>query len=415
MRLKLLPNTQELSERARQALLLHSIYSLSEVVIGIFVNLFLYKSTNSIVTVIRYNLIYFSSGAIFYIFIGYLFKKRGIHILYRASFFLYFIFYISFFFLKENASQFILPLGICGGCAYAFYWAARYTLVLSGTNDDCRDLFMGISGSLNSLVIIVGTFLVGLVVSLVNKYFHSQYVGYLPVFLVLALLFIFSDLVIRKTRGLYFDEFDIRESIALIKKNVAWRLNIYRCILDGLLILRTYIWALLSYTIVVSELKLGFLISIFSVISIAVSYFIGKTLNSSKRIAANGIGVLLIMMGGLLFGVNFSIGGLLFERFLADSIGTPLFNISWISIFFLTVEKDKYHPKKQYDYFAGYIFTQSLGQFVGSIVMIFLFRYFSEINFSRVVYIVLTFAYIPLYFIIRKIHFLNTDADEYSN
>ena len=90
-----LEKIKALSARARQAIGLHSIYTLAETVGEIFFSLYLWRLTNSLALVAQYHFWLWTVFTLGFVVIGYAFKGKGISQLYRLGFLLQFVFYGS--------------------------------------------------------------------------------------------------------------------------------------------------------------------------------------------------------------------------------------------------------------------------------------------------------------------------------
>src|SRR3989338_861391 len=100
-----LEKIKALSARARQAIGLHSIYTLAETVGEIFFSLYLWRLTNSLALVAQYHFWLWTVFTLGFVVIGYAFKGKGISQLYRLGFLLQFVFYGSFvFFLGRGGA-----------------------------------------------------------------------------------------------------------------------------------------------------------------------------------------------------------------------------------------------------------------------------------------------------------------------
>ena len=397
-----LEKIKALSARARQAIGLPSIYTLAETVGEIFFSLYLWRLTNSLALVAQYHFWLWTVFTLGFVVIGYAFKGKGISQLYRLGFLLQFVFYGSLIFLKEGAVTWTSYLGILAGLAAAFYWSAAEVMMLSGSSDKLREMFFAVFLSGEQAARIVGPALAGGLIWLGIKLGGDDLSGYYLLFASLAGLFLSAELVIKKTRDVSFNQFTLTGVFSLYRRR-AWRWNLWRSFVDGLMISRVLVWSVLSYLILESETWLGMMMSVVGVLSIISNLLIGHWFKRNLRAKLNTWGVGFLVIAGVLYPLLLSPVGLLADQILGEVVGIPLFTFAWLAWFFLAVETDYEGEKRQFEYYAGHEIWQGAGRMLSIGGFWFLAGQLEQIGLARWWFGGLSLLFIVQWWLVQKV------------
>ena len=352
-----------LSYRARQAIALHSVFTLAETIGGIFFSLYLWRLTNSLQLIALYQFFFWLALMLGFVLIGYGFKNKGMSQLFRIGFWLQFVFYGLIVILGEKSVDWLVLLGLLGGLGNAFYWAGHEVMVFSGTSDKTREMFYGVLMSGESIARIAGPALAAGLIWLGVKLQGEEFFGYYLLFAAMALLFLSAELVIKKTKDVTFERFSLIGVFKLYQRK-AWRWNLWRSFVDGLMISRYFVWSVLAYLILESEVWLGTMMSVVGALGIVSNVLIGHWFKPKLRGKLNSLGVVLLVIAGIAYPLLLNPAGLAADQILGELIGAPLFTFAWLAWFYVAVETDYEGKKRQFEYYAGHEIWQGVGRMI---------------------------------------------------
>lgn len=177
-----------MSKSAKILLVISSLFTLAIGLSNIFVNIFLWKSSNDLIVVAGYNLTHYIFVPAAFIAAGWISKKRNGVWPIRMGVVFFVLFFILILLLKDRTVTYAYLLGILFGIAAGFYWLAFHVLSFEFTSIDNRDTFNGIDGA------VVG--LCNAAAPLTASYIINRYpAGYTIVFALSLGLFVILTLV----------------------------------------------------------------------------------------------------------------------------------------------------------------------------------------------------------------------------
>jgi len=382
-----------LSYRARQTIWLHTIYTFTETIGEVFFSVYLWRLTNSLALVAKYNFWLWSVFTLAFVMIGYLFKNRGVSYLYRLSFIIQFVFYGLLFYLGEAAADWTACLGALFGLSLAFYWAAAEVMMLSGTSDKNREMFLGVMMSGENIARIAGP---ALAAGLIGWH------GYSVLFAVMAALFLGAEMVIKKTKEVSFARFSLAGMLQLYRRK-AWRWNLWRSLADGAMISRYFVWSVLSYLILTNEVWLGTMMSVVGVLGVVTNLVIGHWFKPRLRHSLNLYGMLFLVTAGILYPLLLNQWGLLIDQIMGELIGIPLFTFAWFAWFYVAVETDFEGEKRQFEYYAGHELWQGAGRILSIGAFWLLASRLEQISLARWWFGGLSLIFIVQWWLVKKV------------
>lgn len=160
------------------------LYSLSVALSNTFVNIYLWKQSESFYDIGLYNLIVVIFQPITFILAGKMAKMLDRVIVLRLGIIFLTVFYLVVLLVRESANEYIVLLGAILGIGYGFYWLAFNVLTFEITEPENRDFFNGFLGIMSSVGGMVGPFLSGYIIT------HMfGYKGYTVIFSVSMVFF----------------------------------------------------------------------------------------------------------------------------------------------------------------------------------------------------------------------------------
>ena len=200
-------------------LIIGGLYNLSVALSNTFVNVYLWKQSQSFYALGIYNITTVIVQPIVFIFAGKLVKVIDRVFVLKLGVLFLALFYLTVLYTGESASEYIIVLGSILGIGYGFFWLAYNLLTFEITDPENRDFFNGFSGIMSSVGGMIGPFLAGFIITntIGDKGYHFIFTVSMFFFAVaIVLSFFFSR---RPAHGAYYFWRIIQER----RNNFNWR------------------------------------------------------------------------------------------------------------------------------------------------------------------------------------------------
>ncbi|RCW65359.1 MFS transporter [Saliterribacillus persicus] len=380
-------------------LLVGCFYFVGTFLSNTFVNVLLWKQSESFLTIAYYNLsIYFMQLLSFY-YAGILAKKIDRTILLRLGVIFLAVFYLSVLLLAEQSSQYSIVLGMLLGVGAGFYWLSYNVLTFEITEPETRDFFNGVLGSMQSFAGMIGPFLAGYIISKLNN--STGYFVIFSISFIMFLLAIFLTWYIQKRR--VSGKFKIREIFIEKKQNQNWNIVLVSHFLqgfrEGVFLFAISIWV---FRISDSELSLGLFHFILSGTSFVIYILVTKKIKYHNRKKMILIGGILIYLSTtiLIFADNF-----LLLLFYAGIIGLsyPLFTVPYISMTYDVIGKARSAKAFRIEYLVVREMFLNSGRIISILIFIGMVYLTDAIKTMPVLFLILGLGHTIVAFLMQKI------------
>ncbi|WP_052144685.1 MFS transporter [Halalkalibacter okhensis] len=300
MRLLKMPKEKRLSEQAVITLVNHTIFQFGNSLSLIFINLYLWRLTESLLINGLFNLTAILSQAVATILIGKMAKQKGHLAIYRYGIFLTAFFYLCIVVTQENMVQYFYLFALVRGISQAAYWLSYFTLAHEVSHNLNRHRYLGWNQMLMGLANLVGPAAAGFVITL-----YTELTGYIIVFSIAFLMFIIATIGsfrIKKVHS-HHKEYYMKYLKLVVKKKPNFQKALFGWFIigfpQGILM---YIPPILLFTIFPDESFVGYMNVLFLSLSIVASYAISRFANiDSTKI------YLLVAAIGMLISATFLI------------------------------------------------------------------------------------------------------------
>ncbi|MBP3952863.1 MFS transporter [Bacillus suaedae] len=282
--MKLLNRQQKksLSDQAVTTLVNHFIFQLGNSLSSLFINLYLWRLTESLYINGLYNLIAILAQGLSSILIGRITKRKGHLIIYRYGIFLTACFYLCIIIMQEQMIHYFVWFALLIGVAQAAYWLSYFTLAHEVSSNTNRHRYLGWNQILMGLANLVGPAVAGIVISL-----NSGLTGYIIVFIMAFILFFFATIgSFRLNMELkHHKEYYMKYLSLMIKKKRHFGTSLIGWFIigfpQGILM---YVPSILLFTILPNESFIGYMNVFFLSLSIIASYLLARVakLDSTK-------------------------------------------------------------------------------------------------------------------------------------
>jgi YQGE family putative transporter len=180
----MLPEGKRLPREALLSLAIHGCFQIGFAMSMIFLNLYLWRLTESLLVIALYNGIQFFVLALVFLCAGWWAKKKNCIVIYRLGILFNTLFYLFVFLAKQNVADYYYLFAVLSAFGIGFYFAGYFTIVYDVTNHENRLRYMGLQSVIGNLSQMLGPVLAGVVISQ-----FEELTGYAIVFCVVYLLF----------------------------------------------------------------------------------------------------------------------------------------------------------------------------------------------------------------------------------
>ncbi|WP_079530287.1 MFS transporter [Halobacillus hunanensis] len=328
-------NQENVSRDLILLLLIGGLYSLGIFLSSTFVNIYLWKQSNSYSEIALYNLCIYIMQPLTFIVAGKWTKRIDRVIVLRAGVTVLSLFFLMVLIIGEHAASYNLFLGSLLGVGYGFYWLAFNVLTFEITEPDTRDFFNGFLGILQSFGGMTGPLFAGFVISRLDNF-----TGYTVIFGISFTLFIVAVMVSfglsrRKAKG----NFSFRRIMDERKNNDSWnrilQAHVSQGFREGTFLFAVSIWIFL---LTKSEFSLGVFNLVYSGFSFLFFFLVGKWVRPRYRKKAIFYAGLALSLSVFLLIISDSLGLLLLYGAIAG-IFFPFFYVPYVSLTYDVIGK----------------------------------------------------------------------------
>jgi len=269
-----MPNKKQLSNQAIITLVNHTVFQFGNSLSLIFVNLYLWRLTESLMINGLFNLISLLSAPFATIIIGKIAKQRDRLTAYRYGIFLTAFFYLCIIMTQEHIVTYFYLFAFLKGISTAFYWLGYFTIMYDVSNNDNRHRYLGWNLILTNTANLVGPAAAGLIII---KY--TDLSGYLIVFSLAFVMFFISTLgsLKMKKSEMHHREYYMKYVPLMLRKNPQFTKTLIGWLIVGLPQgILMYVPHILLFTVFPNEGFVGNMNMVFFGISIIASYMISR-------------------------------------------------------------------------------------------------------------------------------------------
>ncbi|OCT10686.1 MFS transporter [Paenibacillus pectinilyticus] len=298
-----LPAEKKLSHEAVISLVIHSVFQFGASMSGVFLNLYLWRLTHSVVVNGTYSMIVYILTPIGFAIGGYMIKKKDRMVSYRLGIVLVGLFYLSVSIAQERLVDYYVLFAIFNGLASAFYWVGYLTLMYDVSTEKNRIRYLAYNMMFFTAATLAGPALAGFIIRL-----KEGLSGYTIVFTIAFCMFLLAAIISFKIKasGGHHRVYYLKYTGLIMKKKLDWVKALLGFFGMGLLQgTMLFLPNILLFKVLPREDMVGYLGVLYSSLSIVMGIFISKYANASR-----GRLYLTISTVGYLVGISFIIGSL---------------------------------------------------------------------------------------------------------
>ncbi|TCP31132.1 YQGE family putative transporter [Scopulibacillus darangshiensis] len=316
-------------------LLIGGFYYLSIALSNTFVNVYIWKQSQSFLDIGLYNLMIVIFQPLTFILAGRWAKRIDRVIVMRLGVISLAVFFITVLLLGSHASQFLLLLGALIGIGFGFYWLAFNVLTFEITEPETRDFFNGFLGLLSSFAGMIGPLTAGWIISSMEKF-----TGYKVIFAVSLFLFTLAVITSFYLRRRPADgHFVIKRIISERGNNPQWKrvlnAHFFQGLREGTFVFVIGIWVFITTK---SEMALGTFGFVESAVLFISYFFVSRLIKPSGRKKAILIGGILLYASVYLIAFKLTYTTLIFYAVTA-AIAYPVLLVPYVSMTYDVIGK----------------------------------------------------------------------------
>ncbi|WP_155987846.1 MFS transporter [Gorillibacterium massiliense] len=303
-RRQLPPPDKRLSKDAVTSLFIHFFFQFGSSMSGVFMNLYLWRLTESLTINGIYNIINFCCGPFGFAIGGWLAKKRDRMVTYRVGLALVALFYLVVIIVREGLVDYYPLFAIFAGLGGGFYWVGYLTLTYDVSTEKNRIRYMGFNTIFFTTAGLIGPALAGFVIA------HSSGLsGYIAIFASSFVMFFIAALgsMRIKAHSSRSKRYYLHLGRLIMDRNQDWVRGLFGFLVLGLMQgIMLFLPNILLYRALPREDTIGYLGVVFSGVTICMGFYLSKYAREERRtiyflLAAVGY---IIASGFLLFDIN---------------------------------------------------------------------------------------------------------------
>lgn len=273
---------RRLNQQAVISLVNHAIYQFGNSMSLIFLNIYLWRLTNSLFINAVFNLVALLAQAVTTFSIGKFAKRKGKLLAYRLGIFITAFFYLFILIAQEEIVTFYLAFAIMKGISQALYWLGYFTIVHEVSTDQNRLRVLGLNTIVMNGTNLSGPAIAGFIIGL-----YSGFQGYMIVFGAAFVMFAIAavgSMKLKKEEN-HHTAYYMKYLPLMIKKNSGFKKSLFGWFIlgfpHGIL---SFIPSILLYEIFLKEQTVAYLNIVFLSLSILSSYLISRFAQSEGTV-----------------------------------------------------------------------------------------------------------------------------------
>jgi MFS transporter, YQGE family, putative transporter len=297
------PPERRLGQEAKVSLLIHSFFQFGASMSGVFLNLYLWRLTESIWVNGMYNIINYAVAPFAFMLGGWLAKKTDRMYVYRLGLLLISAFYICVVAAQELVAEWYPLFAVFGSLSGAFYWVGYLVLMYDVSDERNRIHYLAMNSIFFTFAGLLGPALAGRVIAL-NDGLH----GYIIVFGIAFFMFLLAAVgsLKIKAKPSRHKTYYLKHTLQMMRRSPGWLRGLWGFFALGLLQgIMLFLPNILLFQVMPREDHIGYMSVLFSLITIAMGMLISrfaKAEHTTLYLWISGIGLIAaasLLLGGL--------------------------------------------------------------------------------------------------------------------
>lgn len=374
-------------------------YALGIFLSNTFVNVYLWKTSESYIVLGIFNFAIYLLQPLTFIAAGKLAKKIDRVAVLRTGIVFLSLFFLAVLLVGKKAPDYSFLLGCLLGIGYGFYWLAFNVLTFEITEPHNRDFFNGTSGVIESFAGMAGPLFAGVAISRLDAFS-----GYTAIFVASFVLFILAIVTSfflkgRKAEGAFRFGLVLKEK----RHNRKWRAilnaHLMQGLREGIFLFLISIWVFL---VTKSELSLGIFNLILSGMSLVVYFCAAKWITPARRKKAILAGGIILYISIFIIINPYNASHIYLYAFLIG-IGYPILRIPYISLSYDVIGQARKAGELRVEYIVVRELYTNIGRLLSIAVFLLSVYFFKPVNAIPILLVIFGAGHLLIYFTIRKV------------
>jgi MFS transporter, YQGE family, putative transporter len=297
------PPERRLGQEAKVSLLIHSFFQFGASMSGVFLNLYLWRLTESIWVNGMYNIINYAVAPFAFMLGGWLAKKTDRMYAYRLGLLLISAFYICVVAAQELVAEWYPVFAVFASLSGAFYWVGYLVLMYDVSDERNRIHYLAMNSIFFTFAGLLGPALAGRVIAL-NDGLH----GYIIVFGIAFFMFLLAAVgsLKIKAKPSRHKTYYMKHTLLMMRRSPGWLRGLWGFFALGLLQgIMLFLPNILLFQVMPREDHIGYMSVLFSLITIAMGMLISrfaKAEHTTLYLWISGVGLIAaasLLLGGL--------------------------------------------------------------------------------------------------------------------
>ena len=397
---------KRLHSKAWVVLILTALYNIADSFCSVFVGVYFYVNSMDFRVVCYHYLALYIVTPIVFILAGWYSQRHDRVHVYRLGLLLHAVYYGTLLLLREASVDYAMPLGALLGVTWGCFWSGNNTFNFDMSQSKKREYFFGWLYAIANSARLVAPMLSGLII----HYAGEGQRGYQIIFSLAVVIYLiaigFSVLIPPdKTRR----PFKIKRALFPGKDQRDWRLVMLASATQtGAFHIFSFLLAVIMYLQTGSEIAVGSFAVVQALISIIMSYFIGRIIVPGRRRIAIKWGAIIIFAGGALVAWELNVYTLIIFGFMR-AVSNPLYSIPQSGVRMDVIAQSAETPAQRIEYLSAWEVPLAIGRLISITALILMSSYILNDVPLRVIIFLLSFNRILTYWVVSQTSILQAE------
>lgn len=360
-----------MDKERRVYLLMTTLQSLASGLSNIFINIFLWKVTNSLTILAFYSLIMSIAILISFPLCAIYARKKSPMDCLRLGIIFIIIAYAVVLWFKQNSVNHIFEIGTLIGIGTSLFVIGQHMQTLDSTDNNNRDRFLFLSLFCTNSGSMIAPLVSGYIIQSIEGMF-----GYYIVFFISIVLFVLAILVSIKLKGKKVAPeshfLEVWPNPSTEWRGMFW-LSIGTSMVEGTY--STFLVTIMSFSILKNELSLGGYNTFVGLIGLITAIILAEFSRPRRRLAIFSLGSLMLSISSVYISFNPTFSSLIIYA-LTSTIGFNLIYTIFDSWTYASIEADIEYEKRRLDYIVIREIPLGVGRILGIGLFLLLQAYF---------------------------------------
>jgi len=330
--------------------LIHGAYTAANLLAGMFLSLFLWRSSHDLTPIAVYSGLSALMIPVAFIANGVLWRGIGAGASIRLGLGGNGIVYLLVLLLGSQAPQWVAALGLLKGLAEGFYWSGFHLVSYDTTCDRDRDRYFGVQATASWLLTAALPPAAGAIIVAGSGTGGGPYRGYELVFALAAVLLMAAMVLAGRLPSAARERLSVRRVATLMARNPDWHWVTRARLADGFTgSLMGLVLTVLTYLVLKNEQQVGNFNGLMGILGVGISFGLATFMKPRHRTLCALVGGTMLVLSTLLLPLYLT-GWALLAFGLLRAVGGPLHGNALAPVALQVIDRDPAPRAMRYDY-----------------------------------------------------------------